>query len=196
MVFWFSVAVCGAALLGQVLRIRARTSFLKTERWPAFLFLISLAFVVGYYFFLTYAQYVSWKGNQFSAYFLPPFRSVSYLFSYHLVRFLMYYGVSLLAGAAAFLLAGWANKKFGGRFFEVEEPWLAWLAIFLLGNRAWFSGWAWVFYIILLFGGYVLIHISFLAAATMRNGKFSDTPRVPFYWLWMTVALLIIISAQ
>lgn len=166
------------------------------NRWPAFLVLSLFAFLVGYYLFLTREQYLVWREDNFAKHFLPPFRSYWYLFSYHAVRFLMYYGLALAVGLGTFFLARRANRKFNERFFEIEEPWLAWLAIFMLGNRDWFSGWAWILYLFLVFGVYLVLHLFFLARSAFRNRRLSDTPRAPLYWLWMTMAALTIIIAE
>lgn len=174
------------------------------------LLLGAVLFIIGYYGYLTYGQYLLWRSGPPTIFFLPPYRGIGYLFGYHLTRFLLYYIVSLIIGVGLILLAHYGNKKFGEKFFDAEEPYLGALAIFLLGNRAWLSGFAWIFYFLGLAGLYLLVHIFLLAKGGIRKkrkavGDFSsgnegarilkkEAARVPLYWFWLTSAIVVMIT--
>lgn len=145
--------------------------------------------VLGYYVYLTYTQYLLWSSGPPTIYFIPPYRSISYLLQYHAVRFLMYYCVSFLAAAGFFALAVWANKKHGERFFEKEEPYIGALAIFLLGHREW--NYAWIYYFILLCSVYLLLHVGFTAYRFSRGKR--EPFRIPVYPLWTPLALICLV---
>src|SRR3989338_8892664 len=158
MIFWVSLCFLIFALGLQILRrffllnekklvsfLRARPVFYGFLKSIAYgnklvapgLFLGVVLFIIGWYGYLTYSQYLLWRSGPPTIFFLPPYRGIGYLFGYHLTRFLLYYIVSLIAGGGLILLARYGNKKFGERFFRSEEPYLGALAIFILGNRAW-----------------------------------------------------------
>ncbi|MCP6719933.1 MAG: hypothetical protein KJI72_01220 [Patescibacteria group bacterium] len=161
-----------------------RTS--KAYRIFKYLFWISVAFIFTYYFYLVYAQYIAWRdGGSFTQLLVPPHQSIAYVFGYHFTRFGLYYLVSLAVALLLLVLASRLNIKFKRRFFEDEEPYLGALAVFILGNPAW--GYVWIYYIITLLLMASLV-TSYQLLITKENRRFS------LYWLWLPVAILVIIT--
>lgn len=161
------------------------------------LFLGAIFFIIGWYGYLTYSQYLIWRLGPPGIFFLPPYREIGYLLEYHLTRFLLYYIISLIVGGGLIALSYYGNKRFGERFFDAEEPYLGALAIFLLGNRAWLSGFAWIFYFLGLAGLYLVFHIFFLAKNKFNKMRSEQAVRIPLYWLWLPGAIVaMIISAR
>lgn len=157
-------------------------------------FALSVVFIVGYYFWLVYAQYVAWRDSgPPMIYLVPPHNSIWYVFQYHFTRFLLYYLAALAVGLLLLWLSSYGNRKFGGRFFEKEEPYIGAAAIFLLGFRGWLSGYTWIFYLGVLVGLYLLMHIFYLLRQRVKWGRFSDTDRAPLYWMWLPLSILAII---
>lgn len=149
------------------------------------IYFAAIVFVFFSYLFITYLQYISWAGSSgVTKYFLPPYRDLSYLFRFHFVRFLVYYIISFLASLSFLILALTANKRFGGKFFEKEEPFIASLAVFLLGDKEW--GFVWFYYIISILVFYFALHLYF-------RFKGFKNERVSMYWLWLPLSLSIII---
>ncbi|MCL5006658.1 MAG: hypothetical protein M1153_00715 [Patescibacteria group bacterium] len=171
-------AVFAVAFACQILfRLRK----IKTARVFRLLFWISAAFPFLYYVYLTYAQYLEWKGESGPGRFLvPPYLGIGYVIRYHFIGFYMYYLVSLFVALFFLLAAVRLNKKFGERFFESEEPYLGALAINLTGT----PGFA--IYLIVLFAFQLLMTIG-------RWVVFRRNERVPFYYLWLPAGLFAIL---
>ena len=157
-------------------------------------FAAAIVFIIGYYSSLTYSQYLLWRAGPPTTYFLPPHRTIFYLLGYHFTRFLLYYLVSLIVAISFMFLAAKSNKKSGEKFFDSEEPYLGALAIFLLGNRAWFLGWTWIFYFLALGGLYLLSHLFW--GVKNKIAKKRGAIRLPLYWLWLLTAILVMCAAQ
>ncbi len=157
-------------------------------KFSQILFFIVIVIVIVYYAYLTYSQYLLWRDSSgIAKYFVPPHRSIIYVIGYHFIRFALYYAISLLIAFVFLVSAKHYNKKFGGRFFEPEEPYLGALAIFLLGNREW--NYAWILYLI------SLLVFSALGSAIFCNWL-KKIQRFPLYWLWLPVGILAIIIAK
>lgn len=183
----FSFAALGIGLVFQ-LTIRyvniVRRLFVPRQIFKYF-FWSTVLIVFAYYFYLVYAQYIAWRdGGALTELFVPPYQSITYVFGYHFTRFGLYYLVSLVAALLLLVLADRLNIKFKRRFFEDEEPYLGALAVFVLGNPAW--GHAWIYYIIALLSIALLV-TSYQLLITKENRRF------PLYWLWLPVAILVIL---
>lgn len=72
------------------------------------------------------------------------------------------------------------NKKFGERFFEEEEPYLAALSIFLTGHPGW------LVYLVVLITMYFLLHTTYYLLQR-------KTARLPLYRLWAPIAFFVIL---
>lgn len=186
MIFWISLGVLFFCLLVQALNF-----FLFKKNLGKFsrvLFVIVIVIVIVYYAYLTYAQYSVWKNSDGVAkYLVPPYKSIAYVLGYHFIRFALYYAISLFIALLFLWAAKHYNKKFGGRFFEPEEPYLGALAIFLLGNGGW--NYAWIQYLagVLIFSVLGSLIYTYLLK---KNGRF------PLYWLWIPTAIVVIIVSK
>ena len=111
-------------------------------------------------------------------YALPPHQGLYYFFSYVGVRFLGPWVLAFLAALLVSRLAKKLNKRFEDRFFESEEIELMTLGIFLTGYPGFFI------YLILILGVGSLVSVVY---TLFSKG------RMPFYYLWIPLALSAII---
>ncbi|MEK7479016.1 MAG: hypothetical protein AAB634_00555 [Patescibacteria group bacterium] len=150
------------------------------------IFLFSIVVICSLYLLLVYLQYATWKeAGPPSSFLIPPYRSALYVFSYHFMRFGLWYVISLALALAFFAFGTFLNKKFGEKFFRPEEMNLAALAIFCLGNPEW--KYAWLYYF------FALGIISVIGALALRYA-FRSPRRFSFYWLWIPTAIGVIIG--
>ncbi|HXF44177.1 MAG TPA: hypothetical protein VNK70_01805 [Candidatus Paceibacterota bacterium] len=179
---YFSAAVLVALLLCQFLPWvsgRRISSVSKNAFWGAFVVL------VFYYFYLVYGQYLAWRdGGEILKHLVPPYRSIAYVFGYHFTRFALYYLISFAAALVFLWVARYFNAKFGGRFFEDEEPYLGALAIMLLGDPLW--RYAWIYYLLLILAAAVAGSL-FTSRLLKKNERFS------LRYLWLPAAISVII---
>ena len=179
-----SLGILIAAFVFQAATSRSR----KAYRTPAVFFWGSAILIFAYYFYLVYAQYLAWKnGGGISKFLVPPYKSISYVFGYHLTRFLMYYLIAFVIAFLLMFLMARLNKKYGGRFFEAEEPYWGALSVLLLGNPAW--NYAWIYYIAALLA--VLLFSSIVISYWLKKRE-----RVSLYWLWLPVAILVSVGVM
>ncbi|MEK7086741.1 MAG: hypothetical protein AAB935_00590 [Patescibacteria group bacterium] len=150
------------------------------------MFFCAIVAVCVYYFYLTYARYQLWKNDTdgIGKFLVPPHKSITYVIGYHFIRFGLYYVISLVVALIFLWAAKYYNKKFGGRFFEPEEPYFGALAIFLLGNGEWHYGWIIYFVLMLL----VSVVGSLIYTKILKKNE-----RFPMYWLWLPMGILAII---
>ena len=149
---------------------------------------LSCVAIFVFYLALVFLQYRIWReAGPPSSFLLPPHKSISYVFYYHFFRFLLWYCISFFVGLFFFLSMRRLNARSGERFFEREEPYLAFLTIFLLGNPAW--NYAWVYHI--LFLGCVAVIVSFVFRFVFRSDR-----HVSLYRLWIPVAIGVIITLE
>jgi len=189
MLFWSTLIIFCVVLVLQYIYYRGMRPgfFVPLHAYMRVLFWVSVAGVLAYYLYLTFAQYVAWRdAGPPTVFLVPPYRSIAYVFGYHATRFLMYYAVSFLAATFLLWFSLHGNRRFGERFFEREEPYIGALAIFLLGSVVW--NFAWIFYLFLLFGVYLVLHIFHV----FRRSR----SRVPMYWLWMPVGIVVLVGGQ
>lgn len=167
------------------LQISRRRWQLNFYFWAKSSWIFSLAAALIYYGYLVYTQYFLWfqSGPPF-IYFLPPYQDISYVFLYHLSRFGLRYGISALAAILFLAAALWHNRRHQEKFFEKEEPYLGALAIFLSGTPGE------LYYFGSLVGLYLILHLGLGSVARRSAGEF----RLPLYWLWLPLAILVIIK--
>ncbi|MDP1706623.1 MAG: hypothetical protein Q8L36_02275 [bacterium] len=177
---FFSLIVLVTLLFLQIRRRYSDFDFFNITK-KIFFFSIIGGFV--YYGYLVYNQYFIWfYAGPPASFLLPPYESLWYVFSYHLGRFGLMYGVSLFVGLIFLAAAIRFNRKHGDLFFEKEEPYLGALAIFLAGTPGelyYFGG---------LITTYFILH---LGLRMVRRTK--EELRLPVYWLWLPLAILAII---
>lgn len=163
-------------ILGGAQKFLRPSLLLKFARYIFFISVIGIFSLASYW---TYWQYKIWDSSELTKAFLPPHRSIGYFLSYTLINFyfreLIALGVAILAIVAAKIL----NKKFEERFFWPAEPWILGTAVFLTGHP-----WLWI-YLIGFFAIYLLI--------TALYSMFRKSGRVSSYYLWIPVALIVIL---
>lgn len=153
-----------------------------------FLYMISVAVVIGLHLSLIFTQYMEWKNaGPPTSFLIPPYRSIGYLFSYHFGRYFIYHLASFLASLGLLFFIKAANKKSGKRFFEDDEPYIASIPTLLLGYYAW--NYLWIFHLLAVF---VLgLVMSFLFGKVRRGEE-----RISFYFFWIPLAIVGIIIAE
>lgn len=189
-VFWVSLGLLVVGFALQLIR-RFRVLDIPDNQFASLarlLFFLGIVFIAGWYCYLVYAQYAVWRAAGPPASFLvPPHRSIAYVFWYHYIRFGLYYSLSL--AVSVLLLRGslFADRIFGQRFFEPGEPYLAAVAVFLLGNAAW--GYRWVYYI-------VAVLAVGLAGSFVLNRVLKRDEPFSFFYVWLPLAIAGIITTQ
>lgn len=153
-----------------------------------FLWVGVLLWIAFYYLYAVYLQYVLWRdGGVLTQYLVPPYQSISYVFSYHFMRLGIFYAISFLTSIAFFVATRRINKKYGEKFFEREEPYIGAFVIFLLGNPAWHYAWllylAWMFLIPVICSGFARIFLR-------RNERLS------LYYFWIPIAFFVILIVR
>lgn len=176
----FSLIVLTTLLFLQINHHRLGINFSNFAK-KSFIFSVVASFV--YYGYLVYSQYFTWfYAGPPASFLLPPYESLWYVFSYHLARFGLMYGISLLTGLIFLAAAIRFNKKHNSLFFEKEEPYLGALAIFLAGTPGE------LYYFASLVATYFLLH---LGLRIVHQSK--EDFRLPVYWLWLPLVILVII---
>ncbi|MDP2703653.1 MAG: hypothetical protein Q8P01_00235 [bacterium] len=177
----FTVVLLALGFLLQIL-------FSGRVRWFRYLFFLAIFGILGFYFYLVYAQYVTWRdAGPPSSFLIPPHASVLYVFGYHFSRFGLQYLISFGISVLFFFAAWWLNRRFGERFFEREEVYLGSLSVFLLGDPAW--NYAWMYYLILV------LFLS-VVGSLFTQYVFRIRKRFPLYFLWIPCALGVILIAE
>jgi len=179
-----SLGILIAAFVFQFVAHKSR----KNYKTPQFLFWGSALAVLLYYFYLVYAQYFAWKNDGgISKFLVPPYESFLYVFGYHFVRFLLYYLIAFFVAVLFFAAAKHYNRKFDEKFFETEEFYWGALSIFLLGGQDW--GYAWIYYFLTLL-------VIAVIGSTVQTYVLKKNERFSFYWLWLPVAILVLLVAM
>lgn len=178
----FAVAVLGIATFVQalILFLPAKKKALKF-RFRRYVDLVWWGSVLGIVVLVAYevwVQYVGWRDGELTKFLLPPHNEWTYFLSYVLSRSVGPWIVALAAAFACGFIARRLNRRFGGRFFESEEPRLFEIGVFLSGYPSF------LLYIVLL-----LLFGSLLSAFySLRN-----MGRAPLYFLWLPMALFAIV---
>lgn len=197
MIFFITLGIFITFFVFQI-KFKKLAGGMVIYRAAKYAFFGSVAGIAAYYLYLVRSQYVLWKtsGPPF-IYFVPPYQSIGYVFGYHFTRFLMYYVVSFVVAFLFFFLASRLNRMRGGVWFEVEEPYLGALVIFLLGNYTW--NYAWLQYLFLVVGVYLFWHLAVLLRRRLKAFRKKqyhplDDVRLPLYWFWMPVAMVVLLA--
>lgn len=186
----YSLVILFLALIQQILGYFWKDSFFANYRKKIAISLCLFGFfsILFYYLYLVYAQYALWKNAGPPASFLiPPHNSATYVFLYHGVRFLLYYGISLIVASVFFVFLTRYNKRHGNRFFEYDELYFASLSIFLLGYGTFY--YPWILYLCAIAG--IGIFASFFHKK-IRIGE----ERLSFYFFWIPLAIVGILMAE
>jgi hypothetical protein len=146
------------------------------------LFMTAVVAVFSLLSYYSYQQYVVWAAAEPLKFLLPPYQSIDYFIKYIGYRLFAPYLVSLILSAVFFRVARALNKKYEERFFEIEEPWLGAIALFLTG---WPGA---LFYFTGLILIYLIVHSSL---AISRKSSFKET-RVSLYYWWLPLAIFVI----
>ncbi len=152
-----------------------------------YIFIFSIGIIFAFFVFQSFQQYWAWAGNELTKNLLPPYQSANYFIFYVFTRFFAPYLISFAAALVFLFSAKILNKKYEERFFYPEEIYLGASAIFLSGHPGW------LFYVVFLLAVYVLIQLFFVAKYSILNTQYSS-PRISLYWLWIPVAILVIIT--
>lgn len=174
----------GVVLALQVMRVKGKLKNQKIFRYIVWGVMVG---VMAEYMYLTYMQYRSWTEGELTAKFLPPYSDISYLLSYHIIRFLSFYSIAAVIGGVVCAYARYVNKKKEEQFFEKEEPYIGFLSILLLGGPDWKFGW--VMYLGVLLITYLVVHI---VVRMQRKGEV----RIPLYFFWVPCALITLIAVK
>jgi len=153
-----------------------KRSFLTRRRWLFFIGLFSMVALLEAN--LLYQQYLLWRSNTLSSFFLPPYQSYGYLFFYGFKRLYGNYVVSLVIALIVWLFIYLFNKRFQNRFFYKEEGFLAASSIFLVGHPNW------LVYIILI------IILQFLRSLLFTS------QRISLRHLWVPTAIFVILLSS
>ncbi len=180
MVFYLSITILILAL-GAQLTLR---SFGKNKKIFRYLFYFSIAAIFLFAFFISISQYVVWENHPVSKFLLPPYQGIGYFLRYSIFWYFTAHIISLLFSVAFIKLAKRYNKKFEEKFFYPEEYYLGALAIFLSGFPGIFI------YIIFLF------FASILGSLTLNRFSTIKGERMSFYYLWIPVAIFVIIISK
>lgn len=125
-------------------------------------------------------QYWVWsRAGPPSVYLLPPYQPIVYFLKYALTNFFLKPAI-VFAASLLFLFGAKAlNRRFQQRFFEKDEPYLGAISLVLLGHPLW------IFYLplVLVSGLFLSVFLRFFTKKIQR---------LPLYWLWFPVAILIL----
>lgn len=148
---------------------------------------VSALIIFGVVFYYIRQQFFLWHDGEFTKVFVPPYAPTGigyFLFGYVLPRFLAPYLISLCVAGVFLLLAVFFNRKYGERFFHKEEPYLAAVAIFLVGYPGL------IYYLILLCAVFLIFHVSCLMFRAYRGRRLS------LYYFWLPLAVIVILMER
>lgn len=163
-------------LFGATLTGRGRV-FLARHAVRIFWAGVALVFAANGY--LVLAQYRVWQAGALQQFLLPPYEE-DYFFFYAFTRFLASHAISLFFALFLAWLLPRVNRRYGGRFFEKEEPYVAALALFVVGHPGW------LFYLSGVLLAYFLVHVGYTLAAR-------KSARLPLYYVWVPAAVFVIL---
>ncbi|MFA6650732.1 MAG: hypothetical protein WCS41_01470 [Candidatus Paceibacterota bacterium] len=145
------------------------------------IFWIPVAAVFSLSVIFSFIQYQLWLAGEQTKYFLPPFVHINSFLLYAFFQFFAPYILAFMLSVLLFLLMKKANKKYGARFFEKDEIYIAFLGGFLSG----FPGF--LFYLFGVVAAYLIIHLY----KSLIKGK---KEVIPLYYLWLPVSAFVIIN--
>lgn len=124
--------------------------------------------------------FFGWSADPTYGQFLLPTYQDDYFYFYVLMRFFAPYLTSLTLALTLFYLLPFVNKRYGGKFFEPEEPHMAAISVFLVSHPGW------LIYLITL----LLIYLGWHLWSHLRGRR---NMRLPLYNLWFITGVLILI---
>jgi len=129
----------------------------------------------------TIGQYLAFKSSGIGIFLLPPYQKINEFFLHYIdYRFILPIIFPILVGLIFFFLVQIINRLSGEKFFEKEELWMLFYAIIFLGHPMW------LIYIFL-----ILVAAIFLYFLQVIFKKIQFGERLPLYYLWLTLAILV-----
>jgi len=157
-----------------VLSIWGKSKMLVTKYSKvAFFSILVSGILVGIY--NSFLQYFAWGDNELTQYLLPPY-DPTYFYFYVLMRIWGPYIISFVLALIVIWGLPLINKRYGDRFFEEGENYLAGIVMFLMGHPGW------LFYLLEIVGVYLIWHVFNLL---MGRGE----RRLPLYSLWALIGV-------
>ena len=172
---YFSLVVLG--FISGASQFKLGRSFLMRHHRQSFN--LSLIAIFSWQIILSLLQYDLWSDSPLARLFLPPYQEINYFIFFAVSRFFLPYSISLSVALFILFLLPKINRRFGERFFEAEEPYLAAVSVFLVGHPGW------IVYFVVLIAVYLLIHLIYSLRSSGR--------RLSLYSLWGIVALFVIL---
>lgn len=175
--YWIQILILLFLQGAQIIK----RSFLVKAAVFAYIFSIIISFINSAR--ISYLQYISWKVEPLSRYLLPPVRGWSYFLEYVGWRFWAPAIIAIIISFVFIFISKSTNKKYGQRFFEPEEPYLAGVGIVALGYPG-----------ILIYAA--LFIAAFLAVNLLITLIKKSALRVSPYYLWIPTALVAILISE
>ncbi len=167
-------------LIGTASFVLFKQTKTKTGKiFPVFVLAINLYYITRG-FFLTVLQYKTWQQGAPSKFLLPPYQDISYFRGYSYYRFFKPYLFNLYYALILFFVLIILNKIFKERFFEKNEPWVAFLGALIV---PWPVNLAWLVLVLLIA---IFIHLYNF----MKKKINPKTNLVSLYYIWLTLAIL------
>ncbi len=144
------------------------------------IFFLSVIVIFSFAGYLTIKQYFLWLHDPLARFLLPPYQGLSYFAFYALSRFFASYLVSFSIALTFLQASKIVNQRLGEKFFEKEEPYLAAIALFLVGHPGW------LVYLASLVLVYFILHVAHFILQRQPS-------RLPLYRLWAPTAFFVIL---
>lgn len=149
------------------------------------IFFFAILLFSVYLLYLSILQYWAMSEDPVGKFLLPPHQNVGYyIFSIAGKRIFGPFFVSFVVANILLSTCVKYNKKFEGKFFEEEEPYIAALSVFLSGHPQW------IFYFIFFLFFYFVIQLYMRFAGKEINA------RVPMYYLWVPTSIFVILISE
>lgn len=173
---------------GIQLLTKTRSDENRSGFFGFWLFIVAVILIFDFAIYQSYEQYISWKSNELTKLFLPPYQNWNYFILYIRTRFFNPYLLSLFFAVIFLYLAKKYNKKYQEKFMEKIEPYLLGISIFTIGQPGW------LFYVILL----LLTALIFQAIKVISYKLLviSSEGRLSLYYFWLPIAISTIISSR
>ena len=155
--------------------------FLLKNRKPILMILVLIQIAALSY--LSRTQFFLWQNDPIGKFLVPPYKSLDYFIYYVGIRLWLPYLISLIVALLVLWIALIFNKRKGGRFFQVEEPYLLALAIFMTGHPGWI-----IYFLLVLFVALVWGAVSSIL--------FKKMERISYYYLWLPAGAATLILSK
>jgi len=174
-------ALAAIVLGAQILLRFFKSRFIIHNSYFKYLFWLSIIVIFIVQSYWAREQFFVWHdAGPPASYFVPPYRGISYFLFYSLTHFYLKPFLALVAAVFVLFASRALNRRFQGRFFEEEEPYIAASALFLVGHPGW------LYVLILVFAVSILNSIFHILYSKRRE-------RIPMYWLWIPISIAVII---